>query len=324
MSSHGLIGNKFKAVVQNQERISLQERMSAVTVRLKKGPLSPIDIYHYAKAFEKITDSDKQNGIVIASDTEINGHGKDRMFSAMTIGLALQDGQPDVHYFGGCIYQLSSRMSQQTIRPYPIAIARAAHIALRKMSRTDVPYYYNEKFVYVLGAALLMHMALNDKRVDPLARRSVMIPTKNGFYLGDTHPIKFDQVLNMNRSMKVTCTGPKRHTFEEIPMKAAADLPQTALMLRTTMDIKRCSRQERELREKLHAVLSPAYHEGELAGVCSAYAYGYERQDEVKEAIQPFVDPLVDIIRSDLWMTREGLQKRIIAPSPAPSMRRTA
>ena len=143
MSSHGLIGNKFKAVVEDQERVSLLERVNAVTARLKTGPLSPIDIWRYAQAFEKIVESDQKNGIVIAANTLLGGSGKDRFFNAVSVGLVLQDGQPDVHYFGGGVYTLRTKAYQQAMRPYPVAVARAAHMALKKMSRTDVPYYYN-------------------------------------------------------------------------------------------------------------------------------------------------------------------------------------
>lgn len=306
MGSDGLIGYRYHEAVHAEERVRAMHEAENIVQTLKKRALTPTEIFRYCALSKANAERGLEKRLMLFANPHLEGKRDQRQFKSFVIELLLQDDLFE-HFFSANHHKLEARHFEQHRRLLPLAIKRSAHLAKRKVSNTKVPFYYNEKFMYVIGAAILLHTALNDPRANPMASNSVILPTTDGFYVGDVEPIDAPSFVP-KRSVTLDYEGHKQFRMDVVTGKEADDLPTSAIKLRTTIKRKHCVRNEGIIHDRMRAILAPLHHDGTLRALCDVYGRSGEPYRAFMKTLQPSVDNTLRLINSDPWIRREAVQ----------------
>ncbi len=201
----------------------------------------------------------------------------------------------DVHRFMGQSFVMHRDHYEFTRLILPLQI-NAPHTGFRKIERTNHVFEYNEKFIYVLGADIILQDVLSRPDMPVHAKTNVMLPTKDGLYLGALVPIDLKAGANM-----------KSHGMDRARKGTRAwhgnrELPFSMIDIHTTVPA-RSFADERAIYERWHNLLRAPKETGLLLRLCQHFinpdTYSLDQQDA--EALKALFGAVNDMVRGPAW-----------------------
>lgn len=219
------------------------------------------------------------------------------------------------HGYLGTYYSMSVDRFLFARRPYPLLL-QADKISQEKKRRIGIPLEYDAKFMYVIGASIVLQQAINHEDVAPENGEFLILPTQKGFYTGfmtdsvyasSQHPLGMQMACVERRGFQIQRSG-----YNE----PATDIqPRRIVHLRHAKGIHDCPPHLKAMREGLADTLRPAHESGLLVKICKNYVAGdaFPLKPEEKRTFDELLTRVRTIVQGPTWTRSANFVRKLRA-----------
>ncbi len=319
MPHHGRIGPEFAKLWTESGGQAHVAQIAAIGNRIRTQPGYTSKDFNDLKIETREIVKAQVAGVFY--DERTSGSGKQKTQQIWHFGLGIPTTDQDQHYFLGASYTMRPFHFHRAQQFLPLCVV-APHLAKRKISaKHPEQFEYNERFLYVLGASIIIARAIDSGLVNPESQRSVYIPTHNGWYAGTYDAVTVRNV-NLSRWLQFDISRARTWKIQARNMQQSDDVPANMVTLLTTIPTEKFFRRDHIICDGLRSILQPAKASGLLRRICQNYvdpvAMPLTESDAQKMA--QMVTAMTGLMNGNLWLDAVR-HVGLVNPSHAPAER---